>query len=96
MPEVLAYREPVLALKEMIEQISSWGKEADLHSSFDTLLKIMACRGAVQASQEMNEPEAASLLADLQKCASPSRCPHGRPTLLKITLADLEKMFGRK
>jgi DNA mismatch repair protein MutL len=95
-PEILAYREPVQILKEMIAQIASWGKDADLQTSFDSLLKMMACRCAVQASQELNEQEAASLLVDLQKCASPSRCPHGRPTMLKITIADLERMFGRK
>ena len=95
-PEILASREPIQALKEMIEQISSWGREADLHTSFDPLIKMMACRGAVPAFQEMNEQEATTLLDDLQKCISPSRCPHGRPTLLKITIADLEKMFGRK
>ncbi|MCJ7495805.1 MAG: hypothetical protein MUP68_16475 [Deltaproteobacteria bacterium] len=95
-PEILAFREPIQALKEMIEQISSWGREADLHTSFDLLIKMMACRGAVPAFQDMNEQEAATLLDDLQKCVSPSRCPHGRPTLLKITIADLEKMFGRR
>jgi DNA mismatch repair protein MutL len=95
-PEILAAGEPIQTLKEMIGQISSWGKEADLRRSFDPLLQIMACRGAVQASQTMNQEEATALLADLQTCALPSHCPHGRPTLLKITLSDLEKMFGRK
>ena len=95
-PEILATREPIQTLKEMIGQIFSWGKEADLHRSFDPLLQILACRGAVQASQTMNREEAIALLADLQACNLPSHCPHGRPTLLKITLSDLEKMFGRK
>jgi DNA mismatch repair protein MutL len=95
-PEILASREPMQALKEMVGQISSWGKEVDLQSSFEALIKMMACRGAVPAFQNMNELEAVALWDDLQKCVSPSRCPHGRPTLLKITVADLEKMFGRK
>jgi DNA mismatch repair protein MutL len=95
-PEILAAREPVQTLKEMIGEISSWGKDADLQRSFDPLLQKLACRGAVQASQTMNREEATALLADLQNCTLPSHCPHGRPTLLKITLSDLEKMFGRK
>lgn len=95
-PEVLAAREPLQALKEIIQHISSWGKNADLQSSFDPLLHLMACRSAVQASQTMSQEEAVALLSDLQTCISPSRCPHGRPTLLKITLADLKKMFQRK
>jgi DNA mismatch repair protein MutL len=95
-PEVLAPQDPIQTLKEMIGQISSWGKDAGLPRSFDSLLQMLACRGAVQASQKMNREEAAALLADLQTCTLPSHCPHGRPTLLKITLSDLEKMFGRK
>ncbi|HYB22082.1 MAG TPA: DNA mismatch repair protein MutL, partial [Thermodesulfobacteriota bacterium] len=81
---------------EMIKEISSWGREANLQSSFDPLLKIMACRGAIQASRPMGREEAQVLLADLQRCNYPSHCPHGRPTLLKIGLAELEKMFKRK
>jgi DNA mismatch repair protein MutL len=95
-PEILATREPIRALKEMITQISSWGRDAGLQRSFDPLLRMMACRGAIQASQTMSREEATALMTDLQSCTSPSHCPHGRPTLLKITLSDLEKMFGRK
>jgi len=95
-PEILARLEPIETLKEMIKEISSWGREANLQRSFDPLLKIMACRGAIQASRPMGREEAQVLLADLQRCNYPSHCPHGRPTLLKIGLAELEKMFKRK
>ncbi|MGE5253081.1 MAG: DNA mismatch repair protein MutL, partial [Planctomycetaceae bacterium] len=71
-------------------------KGADLDRSFDPLLKMLACRGAIQANRPMAREEARALLTDLQKCRQPSHCPHGRPTLLKITHTDLEKMFGRK
>jgi DNA mismatch repair protein MutL len=95
-PEILATREPIHTLKEMIIQISNWGRDAGLQRSFDPLLQMMACRGAIQASQAMSQEEATALMTDLQGCTSPSHCPHGRPTLLKITISDLEKMFGRK
>ncbi|MGA2958932.1 MAG: DNA mismatch repair endonuclease MutL [Thermodesulfobacteriota bacterium] len=95
-PEILADREPMKTLKEMIKEISSWGRDADLQRSFDPLLKMMACRGAIQAYRPMGREEAQSLLADLQNCTYPSHCPHGRPTLIKITLTELEKMFGRR
>ncbi len=95
-PEVLASREPMPALKELVGQISSWSKEVDLSGSFESLINRMACRGAIPAFQNLNAQEGITLLDDLQKCVSPSRCPHGRPTLLKITVAELEKMFGRR
>ncbi len=95
-PEILADREPMETLKEMIKEISSWGRDVDLQRSFDPLLKMMACRGAIQAYRPLGREEAQALLADLQNCTYPSHCPHGRPTLIKITLAELEKMFGRR
>jgi DNA mismatch repair protein MutL len=95
-PEILAEREPLETLREMIKEIASWGKNADLRNSFNPLLKMMACRAAIQARRPMGREEAQALLADLRNCTTPSHCPHGRPTQIKIPLADLEKMFGRK
>jgi DNA mismatch repair protein MutL len=95
-PEILAVRGPIEALREIIGGIVSWGKHAGLPRPFDPLLQMMACRGAVQADQALGQEEATALMADLQGCQSPSHCPHGRPTSLKITISDLEKMFGRK
>jgi len=95
-PEILAPRGPIEALREIIGGMVMWGKQADLPRPFDPLLQMMACRGAVQADQALGPAEALALTADLQDCHSPSRCPHGRPTSVKITVSDLEKMFGRK
>jgi len=95
-PQILSPEDPLQLLREMIREISSWQKGADLEQFFDPLLKMMACRGAIQAGRAMGRQEAQALLSDLQKCRFPSHCPHGRPTLLRITPSDLEKMFGRK
>ena len=95
-PQILSAEDPLPTLREMIREISSWQKGADLRRFLDSLLKMMACRGAIQAGRSLARQEAHMLLSDLQKCRFPSHCPHGRPTLLKIGHSDLEKMFGRK
>lgn len=95
-PTILIEKDPIPLLTEMIEEISSWEKQGDTQKSFDPLLKIMACHGAIQAAQSLTAEEAQALLEELQKCSWPSNCPHGRPTMIKISLAELEKMFGRK
>jgi DNA mismatch repair protein MutL len=95
-PEILAGHEPLEVLKEMIKEISCWGRGANLQQSFDPLVKMMACRAAIQANRMVRREEAQRLLEDLQKCSLPSHCPHGRPTLRRITLSDLDRMFGRK
>ncbi|MBP1719047.1 MAG: mutL [Deltaproteobacteria bacterium] len=95
-PEIVASREPLQILQEMIGEISSWGKGTELNRQFSTLIHMLACRGAVQASQTLRSEEALSLLEQLEKCISPARCPHGRPTFIKISADDLDKMFQRK
>jgi DNA mismatch repair protein MutL len=95
-PQILADQDPLETLREAVKEISSWGKEAGLKNSYDSLLKMMACHGAIQAHRPMGGDEARALWADLQNCRFPSHCPHGRPTQLKITHLDLEKMFGRR
>lgn len=95
-PQVLVDKDPIPVLTEMIGEIVSWGKQGALPSSFDSLIKIMACHGAIQASQNLSQEEAQTLFKDLQNCSFPSNCPHGRPTMVKISIAELEKMFGRK
>ena len=43
----------------------------------------------------MGEGEARHLLETLKGCADPDHCPHGRPTLLSVSLFDLYRHFGR-
>jgi DNA mismatch repair protein MutL len=95
-PSILSGREPLPVLREMVQEIHAWGKEAEVQSRFDPLLRMMACHAAIQAHQAITEQEAVALLADLKNCLSPSHCPHGRPTMVRFSHSDLEKMFGRK
>jgi len=95
-PQILADKDPLEILRETVREISSWGKEAVLQNSYDSLLKMMACHAAIQAHRPMGREEAQTLWADLQQCRFPSHCPHGRPTQLQIAHLDLEKMFGRR
>jgi DNA mismatch repair protein MutL len=95
-PQILADQGPLETLRETVKEISSWGKETRLQNSYDPVLKMMACHAAIQAHRPMGREEAQALWTDLQNCQFPSHCPHGRPTQLRITHSDLEKMFGRR
>ncbi|HHY19772.1 MAG TPA: DNA mismatch repair endonuclease MutL [Firmicutes bacterium] len=56
---------------------------------------ILACRGAVKAGDILTEIEMRALILELNKCKTPSLCPHGRPTMLRLDWQELEKRFGR-
>jgi DNA mismatch repair protein MutL len=62
---------------------------------FHRLLTVMACHGAVRAHQRLHDDEIRAVLHDLAGTAMPFTCPHGRPVLLHIALADIEKKFLR-
>ncbi len=59
------------------------------------LARLVACKGAVKAGQRLAQPEMESLINRLFACREPYFCPHGRPAIIKITLEDLERRFGR-
>lgn len=55
----------------------------------------VACRAAVKAHRALEPPEIERLLADLAGAGDPYSCPHGRPTVLRISRAELERAFRR-
>jgi DNA mismatch repair protein MutL len=57
--------------------------------------RLVACKGAVKAGQRLAQPEMESLINRLFACREPYFCPHGRPAIIKITLEDLARRFGR-
>ena len=53
-------------------------------------------RMAVKAGQALSSEEQRALLTDLEACESPRTCPHGRPTMIHLSVDMLEKQFGRR
>jgi DNA mismatch repair protein MutL len=56
----------------------------------------MACKGAIKANEKLSKKDMKSLILDLMKCKNPYTCPHGRPTMIKMEIKELEKMFKRR
>ena len=55
-----------------------------------------ACKAAVKAHDKLTLEECDALIRELGKCELPFSCPHGRPTVLNISLNEIEHRFGRK
>ena len=62
----------------------------------EEILTRMACRAAVMAGDIVTIPQMEKILGELSKAQLPFTCPHGRPTLMKVTIDELEKKFRRK
>jgi DNA mismatch repair protein MutL len=55
----------------------------------------MACHSVVRAGDLLGREEVAALLAQLDAVDLRSHCPHGRPVLLRMSIAEIERRFGR-
>ncbi len=62
----------------------------------EEILTRMACRAAVMAGDVLTIPQMEKILKDLAMTELPYTCPHGRPTIMKVTVDELEKKFRRR
>lgn len=68
----------------------------DQEDALREVLDMMACKAAVKAGDALSDQELSALLELREKVERSASCPHGRPTSVRLTLRDLEKMFGRR
>jgi DNA mismatch repair protein MutL len=94
-PTIFEGKEIQPLIREVTEKILETGISRDLTSTMDTSYKLMACHGAIKANQKLSELQIKELLQQLDKCDTPSHCPHGRPTWIRWELKFLEKSFRR-
>jgi len=95
-PTLLTERgvQPVSFLREVLDRLAD-DETTDSERLLEDMLCMMACKAAVKAGDALTPQEIDSLLAAAQEAQKASACPHGRPTTLRMTLADLEKQFKR-
>lgn len=62
---------------------------------YDSLAKKLSCKKSIKAHMDITEQEVKELLNKLDTCKMPYTCPHGRPTLVKLSLYEIEKLFKR-
>ena len=86
--------------KEIKEFILSFAETAGNPLKADNefrhkFIATKACKKAVKAGEELSDVEAKALLENLKNCQDALHCPHGRPTMLNLTLAEISKQIGR-
>jgi DNA mismatch repair protein MutL len=94
-PVLLAKAEPADFLRDLIDILAEKAATLDNDSLFDEVLYMAACKAAIKAGHKLSDSEMQQLLADKEIVEHSSHCPHGRPTAIKFTIAELEKQFKR-
>ena len=83
-----------LILEEVLEQYKAYRDSLQLQAR-DNLAKSLARRSAIKPGKSLSDDEARSLIDQLFTCEMPYACPHGRPTMVKISMEELEHRFNR-
>jgi len=94
LPVLLADGDASTFVRELLDRLLNSAPTESEHP-LEPLLEMMACKAAVKAGDPLTVPEMDALLARRSDCEKSSACPHGRPTTLRLTVAELEKQFKR-
>jgi DNA mismatch repair protein MutL len=95
MPVLFTGADPSTALRALVEDFEE--DESPLQAEVEAKLAARVCkRMAVKGGQALTTEEQRALMTDLEACQSPRTCPHGRPTMIHLSVDMLEKQFGRK
>ena len=81
-------------LRDVLAELGGDTRRAN-EQRFDRVAATVACHGSVRRGVALDAPAMVALLRQLEACADPHSCPHGRPTLIEIAATDLLREFGR-
>ena len=96
LPALLGAADPALLLRDMTEELAADAESTALERKLDAAIARLACHGSIRAGRRMNAAEMDALLRQMEATPRAATCSHGRPTVLKLDTAALERMFGRR
>jgi len=99
-PSAIAKADTAKLLTDLADDIAKHGKQEDsgallLAERLELVLATMACHGSVRAGRVLSVAEMNALLREMEATPRSGQCNHGRPTWVKLSMEDVEKLFGR-
>ena len=95
-PALLGTPDPVSLVRDLAEELSELGASRVLEDRISHVLATVACHGSVRAGRRLNDAEMNALLREMEVTPNSGQCNHGRPTWIRLSLADVERLFGRR
>ncbi len=93
-PAILARLDPAQAVASIVEDLEQGNPP--MQGKIEDKIILRVCKtAAVKAGQTLSVPEMEAMIRQLESCQNPHTCPHGRPTLIHLSVAQLAKQFGR-
>jgi DNA mismatch repair protein MutL len=99
-PAAIAKADSAKLLRDLADDIAKHGAQEDsgallLAERLELVLATMACHGSVRAGRVLSVAEMNALLREMEATPRSGQCNHGRPTWVKLSMEDVEKLFGR-
>jgi DNA mismatch repair protein MutL len=95
MPAALRGADPEKLLIDLADDLAQHGEALLLGEKIEHILATMACHGSVRAGRTLSVAEMNALLREMERTPRSGQCNHGRPTWVKLSMGDVEKLFGR-
>ena len=96
MPAVLGAPDPGPLLRDLADEFADMDEAMALESRLDAVTARLACHGSIRAGRRLAQAEMDALLRAMEATPRAATCSHGRPTFLKFSRAEIEKLFGRR
>jgi DNA mismatch repair protein MutL len=94
-PGLLSGRDPAGVVRDVLSDLLETGHSRRVEESVNHLLGTMACHAAVRARRTLTLPEMNALLREMERTPRADQCNHGRPTWVRLSLGDLDRLFMR-
>jgi DNA mismatch repair protein MutL len=95
-PAALKNPDAAALIRDLAEEFAESETPVALEARLDAALARLACHRSIRAGRRLSAEEMSALLRAMEATPRAATCSHGRPTFLKLTRAELEKMFGRR
>ena len=96
LPALLGNPEPAPLLRDIAAELAEMDEALALEARLDAAVARLACHGSIRAGRRLKGAEMAALLRQMEATPRAATCSHGRPTVLRLGKAELEKLFGRR
>jgi len=96
LPAALGAPDPALLLRDLADELAEGGEATALLARLDAVLARLACHGSIRAGRRMLQAEMDAMLRQMEQTPRAATCSHGRPTFLKLSRAEIERLFGRR
>ena len=94
-PSLLVTRDPKGVVRDVLSDLAATGQSRHVEDSINHLLGNMACQAAIRAHRSLTLAEMNALLREMERTPRADQCNHGRPTWVRLSLDELDRLFMR-